>query len=589
MSLKGSITQKQQLQGSAKPSDGFSPTIDVAEVENGHELIVKDKTGEKRFVVQNGKDGAKGEQGEISLDYASRNFSTAIVKDASGETITTTDSANVPPLNIIPYGKSTQKTYEGNQLFDIDSGIENEYFFPSPDTQTQSPNIKVLYISVEPSTKYYVSSIVGSGSMRIAELTSDKVFVNRTTLSEGQEKCIETKENVAYFQIAYENTFTKCMINKGATALPYEPYVGGEASPNINYPQEVVPHGKGGSIVQKLLSANLLNPNACDRNFPFGIPNDTTFLWVKTDVDLVQGKTYYTGFSINGVYGHYSHYINYDIESSSQGLVTKVTNGVFVAQRSGKLCFRTDASSGATIDNLFVSEVYVEEFEPYTEQPMSYQTPNGLHGIPLGATIPDVIKNSPIHMRGVYHDGEQYWIADTRNENGKDVQRTLEVNLSDLTWMDDWNSIYTFDGTYLVRANVNNTLLKNNNVFLTHFSNNETLLQNSKIGFDCRQGNGKSLGIRVPTSIASNLTEWNAWCETSGAKYVYILAEPIVTDTSAEELAQFNALRMNYPNTTIVNDANAYTEVEYVADTKCYIDNKIEKKFNELAVALVSQ
>jgi len=48
---------------------------------------------------------------------------------------------------------------------------------------------------------------------------------------------------------------------------------------------------------------------------------------------------------------------------------------------------------------------------------------------------------------------------------------------------------------------------------------------------------------------------------------------------------------MNYPNTTVLNDAGAYMEVEYVADTKNYISN-LEKKHNndiqQLKTAIVA-
>ena len=44
------------------------------------------------------------------------------------------------------------------------------------------------------------------------------------------------------------------------------------------------------------------------------------------------------------------------------------------------------------------------------------------------------------------------------------------------------------------------------------------------------------------------------------------------------------ALHINYPNTTVYNDSGAVMEIEYIADTKLYID----KKFAELAAAIVN-
>lgn len=55
----------------------------------------------------------------------------------------------------------------------------------------------------------------------------------------------------------------------------------------------------------------------------------------------------------------------------------------------------------------------------------------------------------------------------------------------------------------------------------------------------------------------------------------YILAEPIETPLTAEEVAQFATLHSNKPNTTVFNDAGAEMKLSYVADTKLYIDQKL--------------
>ena len=63
-----------------------------------------------------------------------------------------------------------------------------------------------------------------------------------------------------------------------------------------------------------------------------------------------------------------------------------------------------------------------------------------------------------------------------------------------------------------------------------------------------------------------------------------LLVTPIETPLSAEELAAYAAIHTNKPNTTIYNDAGAQMEVSYQADTKMYID----KKINALAAAIVN-
>ena len=58
---------------------------------------------------------------------------------------------------------------------------------------------------------------------------------------------------------------------------------------------------------------------------------------------------------------------------------------------------------------------------------------------------------------------------------------------------------------------------------------------------------------------------------------VYNLFTPIETPLSETELAAYRALHTNKPNTTILNDSGAYMSVDYTADTKLYIDNKIKE------------
>lgn len=63
------------------------------------------------------------------------------------------------------------------------------------------------------------------------------------------------------------------------------------------------------------------------------------------------------------------------------------------------------------------------------------------------------------------------------------------------------------------------------------------------------------------------------------ATVLYIQPNYIETPLTETEIAAYKALHTNKPNTIILNDCGAWQSVEYVADTKRYIDNK----FAELA------
>ena len=62
---------------------------------------------------------------------------------------------------------------------------------------------------------------------------------------------------------------------------------------------------------------------------------------------------------------------------------------------------------------------------------------------------------------------------------------------------------------------------------------------------------------------------------TDGATVLYLLDSPNEIALADGEIAAYKALHTNKPNTTVLNDSGAYMKLEYVADTKSYIDNKV--------------
>ena len=65
------------------------------------------------------------------------------------------------------------------------------------------------------------------------------------------------------------------------------------------------------------------------------------------------------------------------------------------------------------------------------------------------------------------------------------------------------------------------------------------------------------------------------YAENNPVCIYYILAVPVETELSSEQIEAYKKLYLNYPATVINNDSNAGMEVEYVVDIKNYIDKKI--------------
>ena len=84
-------------------------------------------------------------------------------------------------------------------------------------------------------------------------------------------------------------------------------------------------------------------------------------------------------------------------------------------------------------------------------------------------------------------------------------------------------------------------------------------------------------GIFARCDAHKTVDEFVEWAKSVDLKVQYILVTPIETPLSETELAAYRALHTNKPNTTILNDSGAYMSVDYTADTKLYIDNKIKE------------
>lgn len=74
-----------------------------------------------------------------------------------------------------------------------------------------------------------------------------------------------------------------------------------------------------------------------------------------------------------------------------------------------------------------------------------------------------------------------------------------------------------------------------------------------------------------------------AWLADNPIEIVVARAD-VQTERFLQHPSIFDGLNTYYPNTTVYNDAGAYMEVGYIADTKLYVDNK----FRELASAILN-
>ena len=202
------------------------------------------------------------------VDNNHRNKAGAIVLDAEGESIVVNDASEYPLMGLKVFGKSEQLKTNGYQLFNA-CGEQNNAF----GTAEVSDNGRVITVT----GTYYVS-------FTIALTAGETYYVNFKHSTNGGNYGIrfeyadnsisETLTNPFEFVPAkdvisiylYSSTgeektvvYEDVQICKGNTALPWEEYSGGVASPSPEYPQDIVNIGDDGSVAVTVYGTNLLD------------------------------------------------------------------------------------------------------------------------------------------------------------------------------------------------------------------------------------------------------------------------------------------------------------------------------------------
>lgn len=166
-------------------------------------------------------------------------------------------------------GWTEQAQYEGNQLFNKDSCSAGVLEADGSVNEVSSANYRTTdYIPVNSGMSYTCTK---TGSIRGKYFDTEKeplqtINFQDFNFSAGGEITIPDDVYYIRFSMLEENLET-VMLNEGSTALPYEPYTGGQPSPNPDYPQEITSAGKYDEASRKyeyevkLTGANLFNPD----------------------------------------------------------------------------------------------------------------------------------------------------------------------------------------------------------------------------------------------------------------------------------------------------------------------------------------
>lgn len=534
---------------------------------------------------------------------------TLIKPTAQGTDIVLTDSSNMNIQELHLFGKTEQKTTKGINLLKTeqqdetrdgititrnDDGtyvlngtatIDVDFSLTSKFPAEKGKTYRMTGISKEKSGIFmYVTD--GSTSYSCAS----GVGVTFTYTSESGKKYIHL---LIPSGKTLNNITVKPMIVDGLTYPnttydDYEPYTGGIASPNPDYPQEIK------SIENPTVSVagkNLLVNNAKSkqiRNLIYTVNEDKSISVKGTyevGKDVTESDIYLFGtFKDEGQYvyipkGCYS--INtisvpngtYIAREKTKGSIINSEN--IIKTLSEQDCYFYSWVFRITKDGTYNSTIYPQmevgniatEYEPYKEIQSAQQTCK-LNGI-------DDVRDELI----VRADG-----------TGQLIQRLLKEELNNNSDLRTW---YETTKTYGYQTGESKWLFMANKI---------NVKSNKLKGITKEVGNSGAYnenGIFVNTAGCINfkilkkyLTKYTVdalktYLRDNPITVVGLLKEPIVNELSAEEVKKILAIHTNKPISTIWNDQNADMQITYVADAKNYIDNKFTELENSVCGGLL--
>lgn len=536
-------------------------------------------------------------------EEAARTKADAITKTSKGESIVVTDSSNDYLRNLRVFGKTTQVSTTGKNLLDLDkcefsnctyeSGkvvanlTENSYYasiFTSTLNEILMSNLgntftfsadkgvsgrcMTIVIHGTRSDGITYQDVLGPTDSNCVTITVSELFTNITHIELRWNRATSAHADTT-------SVITNLQFELGDSATSYEPYTGGIASPNPDYPQDLASIGSDVEIT--VLGKNLLDISTATRlnaeNFTIDenenkiVINPGSYLYGITfyDIPLKVGCTYtFSCISVSQHADTYGYRIGYADGTYSNNSGDKSTVTITIEKPVKSVNFYIGYNVSYDTDTV-ITGLQVElgstvtEYEPYkTKQTLITQAPNGLPGIP--------VTDSSL---ATYTDSNgQMWVADEVDlERGVYIQRV---------------ATRTFDGSENWRRNGDRThyVLDWTEVnggwdlrlaLSTHYINDSGAAYRGDSGYFAIDNNGRV----YLTSSLETAEEFKAWLTDNNVTISCVLTTPIETELTATEIEAYKALQTNKLITTILNDSGAMMEVEYNADTKEYIEQYV--------------
>lgn len=567
-----------------------------------------------------------------ATDNADRTKSDAIVLSSQGEVVTVSDSSDDHIRGLKIFGKTMQVHTEGNQLADFSKGETNDGVTVtfkndvlkvtgngSLPYQNYGVDITEMFLSNPGKTLYFACKTLSSINDidgRVVQLNIKKNDNTWTYIGLVDELCISQAYKIpddvssissvkvcvyttnAASPSANTITIVEPMLQFDTYEKDYEPYSKGFASPSPDYAQPLNSVVSSGNLNVNVFGKNLCDPSVFNSMSTNGTtttydPESHTITataagdsnpgrYCQPCRNMIIGQPYTISFDVRGTSGK-TVLCGWDLKKATITLKdTWVRHmATVIATRSAEpAIFYTipTASGGLDVGEYFqFANVQIE----YGDKATAYEEYKAQQTITV-ASITTGLPGIPVESDGNYTDSTgQQWVCDEIDfERGVYVKRINTVNLydgftghcvfSDNTKHSD--TILRFDFGYVFDCKVMTPILCNKLVY-DYAHGDLGAWARTKEGISSHSASDIITVFIDKTRLSTpDLIGFEEYLLTNDIIASYVLANPIETPLTAEEIVAFKAMYTNSPNTTVINNAGAVMELKYNADTKTYLE-----------------
>lgn len=541
------------------------------------------------------------------------------IKDsASGEKIHLTDSADGKIVDFALFGKAIQKSTTGKNILSFTAPYPS-LMGKGLEFITHEDNSVTVRGTATSQLDWYV---VGSWAAQtnVLPISEGQIIVKGYTPTSGLNLYVNSYQSVLG-HISTSGNDLKLTINSNNTVRgvfyrfaqgytydltlypmiracdefgdpigddTYEPYTGGNPSPNPNYPQDIDVSGIDGDVIISTCGKNILKNTAVTKSVngvTFTVNDDKSVRVTGTAtgeayiqfadniIDIFEKNTEY-------IVNRYVRLIEYSNGTLFKDNIAKDGEYSFIlGQNTTEVYLRLQGTYGGTCINDTIypmirrGTVKDNTYEPYKSTSSILSTPNGIAGV-------------KVNSDGNYTDENgQQWICDEivkyADGTGKMIKRINKVIADgvDVAFISktttDSNVLYKIDAN--ATPEIKSERGKLPTLMSSHFITTDYIyiLSNDIIGITADGTYPHIICGFGKHSELSTIRLANEWLASNNVTIYYQLETPVETPLTAEDIAEIEKLHTFYPVTNITNDSNAGMRMSYSVDAKNYIDNKL--------------